>query len=116
MKKALATALVTFQLGLSKVSAQGFFGGGEGANRPDVADDRNLREAAVFYINYFLGFLGLVAVAMIIYAGILMVTAQGEEEQLNKGKKIITWAAIGLVIIMLSFAIVRVVIGAGSGA
>jgi len=97
-------------------AGEGFWGGGEEENRPDTADSRGFREVAVSYINYFLGFLGLLAVAMIIYAGVLMVTAQGEEEQLNKGKKIITWAAIGLIVIMLSFAIVKVVIGAGNDA
>jgi len=69
-------------------------------------------QVIVQYINYFLGFLGIIAVAFIIYAGVLMVTAQGEQEALDKGKKVITWAAIGIIIIMLSYAIVRVITGA----
>lgn len=60
-------------------------------------------------INYFLGFLGLVAVAFIIYGGVLMVTSAGEEEGVGKAKKIITYAAIGIVIIMLSYTIVTFV-------
>ncbi len=77
------------------------------------AVDQELRGAIVDFINYFLGFLGLIAVVMIIYAGVLLVTGQGEEEQINKGKKIILWAAIGILVIMLSYAIVRVITGAG---
>lgn len=60
-------------------------------------------------INYFLGVLGLVAVAFLIYAGILMVTAGGEEDNIGKAKKIITYAAIGIVIIVLSYTIVQFV-------
>ena len=60
-------------------------------------------------INYFLGLLGLIAVAFLIYAGVLMVTAGGNEEQVAKAKKIITYAVIGLIIVILSFAIVQFV-------
>jgi len=70
----------------------------------------------VTFINYFLTFVGVIAVAFIIYAGFLMIIAQGEEEQVTKGKKIIIWAAIGLLVIMLSFAIVNFVIRAGDSA
>ena len=101
---------------VSKAAADGFFGGGEGADRPDVATSAEFRSAATSFLNYFLGFLGLIAVVMIVYAGVLMVTAQGEEEQLGKGKKIILWAVIGLVVIMLSYAIVTMVVGAGDTA
>ncbi len=73
------------------------------------------RQNMISIINYFLGFLGLLAVLVVIYAGIMMVTAQGDEEQSKKGKTIILWAGIGIVIILLSFTIVNWVIGAGSG-
>ncbi len=60
-------------------------------------------------INYFLGILGLVAVGFLIYAGVLMVTAGGAEEQVTKARKIITYAAVGIVIILLSYTIVTFV-------
>jgi type IV secretory pathway VirB2 component (pilin) len=63
-------------------------------------------------INYFLGILGLIAVAFLIYAGVMMVTAGGNEEQINKAKKIITYAVIGIVIILLSYSIVTFVTSA----
>lgn len=63
----------------------------------------------VIVINYFLGLLGLVAVAFLIYAGILMVTAGGDDGAIGKGKKIITYAVIGIVIILLSYTIVTFV-------
>lgn len=60
-------------------------------------------------INYFLGLLGLIAVAFLIYAGILMVTAGGNEEQVGKARKIIMYAVVGIVIILLSYTIVTFV-------
>lgn len=64
-------------------------------------------EAVITIINYVLGFLGLVAVVLIIYGGILMVTSAGNEEGVTKAKKIITWSAVGIVLIILSYSIVQ---------
>jgi len=65
------------------------------------------------FLNYFIGFLGLLVVAMFIYAGVIFVTAQGETEQIEKAKKIILWAVVGLLIVMLSFVIVSTISGVG---
>jgi len=77
-----------------------------GASTPNAAAQGTLGDNVSQIINYFLGMLGLVAVAMLIYAGMLMVTAGGEEEQIGKAKKIITYAVIGIVIIVLSYTII----------
>ncbi len=63
-------------------------------------------------INYFLGILGLIAVAFLIYAGVLMVTAGGNEEQVGKARKIIMYGVAGIVIILLSWTIVSFVTSA----
>ncbi len=65
--------------------------------------------------NFALGFLGLIAVLIIIYGGFLYVTAAGEEEKATKGKKSITYAVIGILLIMGSFAIVNTLLRAPSG-
>jgi len=79
--------------------------------QPDIhaVSKGTLGPVIVSIINYFLGILGLIAVGFVIYAGILMVTAGGEEENVTKGRKIITYAAIGIVIILLSYTIVTFV-------
>lgn len=71
----------------------------------------DFKDAVVKGINYFLTFLGLLVVAMIIYAGVLFVTAQGDEKQIEKAKKMIMWSIVGMIVIMFSFAIVKVVAG-----
>ncbi len=61
-------------------------------------------------IQIFLGFLGAVALVLIIYAGYLYMTSGGDNTKVEKAKKIIINAVIGLAIIMLSFAIVTFIL------
>ena len=56
-------------------------------------------------IQYILSFLGVAAILVIIYGGYLWMTAGGSEEKINKAKKIVTQAVIGLVVIILAYAI-----------
>lgn len=73
------------------------------------------RALVLTIVNFFLGFLGLVAVLMVIYGGVLILTSQGKPEAAGVGKKILLYAAIGIIIILLSFAIISTILGAGSG-
>ncbi|HCC22156.1 TPA: hypothetical protein DEP86_02000, partial [Candidatus Uhrbacteria bacterium] len=63
-------------------------------------------------VNYFLGLLGIVAVLLILYAGFLWMTAQGNEEQVSRAKRVMTQAVIGLIIIMSAFAIAQFILRA----
>lgn len=56
-------------------------------------------------IRYVLGFLGVVAVVVIIIGGFMWMTAAGNEDKVAKAKKILTQGLIGLIIIMLAYAI-----------
>jgi hypothetical protein len=56
-------------------------------------------------IQIFLGFLGLIAVSFIIYAGFLWMTAAGNEDKVDQAKKTLVSAIIGLLIILSAFAI-----------
>jgi PKD repeat protein len=65
-------------------------------------------------VNFALGFLGLIAVLVVIYGGFTMVTSMGGDGY-GKGKKAITFAAIGLIVVMSSFALVNTILLAPSG-
>jgi hypothetical protein len=71
-------------------------------------------------VNIALGFAALFAIAAIIYGGFLYIFDGGNAKMSEKGKKVLINAAIGLVIIILSYTIVAVVsntvtqIGSGS--
>jgi len=75
----------------------------------------DIREFAKTILNFILGFLGFIAVVYVIYGGFLYVASGGNQENVDKGKKIILYAAIGIVIILASFAIVNTVLRAPSG-
>ncbi|MFH1255261.1 MAG: IPT/TIG domain-containing protein [bacterium] len=68
------------------------------------------RIIAANIIRMILGFLGIAAVCLIIYAGWLYMTAEGEEEKVEKAKKILIGASIGMAICLASFAIASFVL------
>ncbi|HBB02692.1 MAG: hypothetical protein US89_C0005G0105 [Candidatus Peregrinibacteria bacterium GW2011_GWF2_38_29] len=73
------------------------------------------REFIIKVVNFALGFLGLIAVVIIIYGGIRYVTSAGENDGVEKGKKSIMYAALGLIIVMGSYAIVNTLLKAPGG-
>lgn len=75
----------------------------------------SIRRLVLRIINFFLGFLGILAVIMVIYGGVTYVTAAGAEDAVGNAKKIILYSLVGIVIILLSFAIVNTILGAGTG-
>lgn len=60
-------------------------------------------------INIALSVAGLVAVLFLIIGGFRYITSAGNEETAEQAKKIIINAIIGIVVIILSFVIVRVI-------
>lgn len=56
-------------------------------------------------INVVLGLTGIAFVILLVYAGILYLTAQGEEGNVKKAKKLISGAVIGIIIIVSAYAI-----------
>jgi hypothetical protein len=75
----------------------------------------SFRNLAKTIVNFFLYFLGFIATIMIIYGGILYVTSAGNDENVGKAKKILLYAIVGIIVILLSFAIVNTVLTAGTG-
>lgn len=58
-------------------------------------------------LNAIIGIAGLVAVIYIIIGGVQYMTSSGDTTKVEKAKKTILYACIGLVICVLSFAIVN---------
>ena len=71
-------------------------------------------------IQVVLGLLGSLLVILMIYAGILWMTAGGNDTQVKKAQNIIQRAAIGLLIVVLAYAITYFIFqnlpGGGGGA
>ena len=60
--------------------------------------------------NWLLGFVGLVAVLMIIYGGFLYLTSAGDDSRAENGKKTLSYALIGLAVAGFAYAIVGVIV------
>jgi hypothetical protein len=61
-------------------------------------------------INSVLGIVGSLALVMFVYGGLIWMTSSGSSEQVKKGKDILIWAVIGLVVIFSAYGLVRFVI------
>ena len=76
---------------------------------------------AALILFSLMGLLGIIAVALIVYAGFLWMTSQGKEDVIKKAKNILISAVIGLLIIFSAYAIASFVVeqilnAAGPGA
>lgn len=56
-------------------------------------------------INIALGTVGTIVVILFIYSGFLWMTAAGNEEKITKAKRILSNAIIGIVIVIMAYAI-----------
>jgi len=62
-------------------------------------------------VNFSLPYLTLAAFVGYVIAGFMYVTALGNDEQLQKAKKILVWSSIGLILVILSYAITNLLTG-----
>lgn len=63
-------------------------------------------------IRALFGFAGMIALLMFIYGGFTIMTAQGSDEKIKKGKSMITNAVLGLIAMFLAYSITGFIIGA----
>ena len=77
-----------------------------------LSNAKDIRIIIAEIIRIIIGFLGIIAVGLIIYAGWLWMTSEGNEEKVAQAKKILINAVIGLAIIFSAFAIASFVLNA----
>ena len=56
-------------------------------------------------IGVILGFVGVIFLILIIYAGITIMTANGNKTKVEEARKTITGAVIGLIVVLSAYAI-----------
>jgi len=76
----------------------------------EVATEEPLGVIIGRIIRVVIGFMGVVLLGIIIYAGWLWMTAGGDAEQIEKAKKWITNGIIGLIIMLFAFSITTFII------
>ncbi len=68
----------------------------------------DIRRVGMSVVNFLLTLSAIIAVIFLLYSGILYLTAAGNEDNANKGKKGIINAIIGIIVIVLALVIIRV--------
>jgi len=72
--------------------------------------NKDPRAVIASIIQVALGFLGIIAVVIILLGGFKWMTAGGNEEKVEESKKLITAGIIGLVIVLAAWGIAKFVI------
>lgn len=78
--------------------------GGKGFNTAKP-NEKAMAQVVATVIKAFLGMLGIIFICLLVYAGYMWLTAQGDEEKVTKAKQTIQRAVIGLVIVTAAYAI-----------
>jgi len=76
-----------------------------------IGDNPNIPLVVGRVIKIVLGIVGSIALVLFITAGFIWMTAKGEAAKIKKATDIMLWAAIGLVVIFSSYAILNFVFG-----
>jgi len=97
--------------GLGNTAGQNNSGGGDSSSICGAAKQDDAQDIIKNVINTILVVLGMIAVIMIIIGGIRYTTSNGDPGSIKSAKDTILYAVVGLVIAILSFAIVNFVLG-----
>ena len=64
--------------------------------------EKSLMSNVNMLINVFASVMGFLAVGMIIYGGFMLLTAQGDPARIKRGKDVVLYSVIGLILVMLA--------------
>jgi len=77
---------------------------------PPVGVPVNFDNAVINLTNWVLGFVAMIAVLMIIWGGVMYIGSAGDETKATTGKRVVTYALIGLVISGIAYALVNIIV------
>ena len=108
-----ALAIVTLAIGSSFVAIPAFAAPADdvlrGVNTADTGATGTLGSNIRNITNALLYILGAIAVVVIVIGGFMYATSAGDAQKAKTAKDMILYAAIGIVVAMLAFAIVQFV-------
>ena len=80
----------------------------EGTDSGTSITSKDLKtEVVPSVINMALALVGTVSMGVFIYSGVMLIIAQGNEEEVTKFKTSLLWSLVGLAFITVSYGIVR---------
>ncbi len=104
----ISLALVVSSPVLAITEANDLFGNSEIKDRMGETlglGDRDPRELAAAIINVMLGFLGIIAVMIILLGGFKWMTGGGNEDKITEAKGLLIAGFIGLIIVLASWGL-----------
>ena len=111
MKKIIILVVLAFSISLPLIAmAGGSHGGGQVTLENPLGPgntDPNILIGKV--IEAILGVVGSLALLMFIYGGFTWMFAAGNNERVQKGKEILIWATIGLVVIFSAYGLIKLI-------
>lgn len=63
-------------------------------------------------LRSFLGILGVIALVIFIYGGLLWMTSMGDEQKVNRGRETLIWSGLGIIVILGSYIAVQFILNA----
>lgn len=109
MKKLLTVAASTAMYALPAVALaqleESNFGFDNFASATNLGTDVPVVQTVANIINILLGFLGVIAIVLILIGGFKWMTSQGNEEKIGEAKKLLGAGVVGLVIIFVAYAL-----------
>ncbi len=114
LEKRMIQQLITFvftfiSLSLPVLAADDYGLSETGANLPQSTDLPSLIGKV---LGSVLGFTGTIFFILVVYAGLMWMTAGGNEDRIKKARQILIAAIIGLVIVLSAYAITQFIGGA----
>ncbi len=112
-KKAIAAALIGLAIGIAapaflKEIAQ-ILGWSDVPS--NVSGAKSLLEIAGGVLNFLLSVVGIIALIMLVVGALMYLTAAGDEDRIDTGKKIVKYSIIGITIALAAMVLVRQVAG-----
>ena len=108
-----AVSVLAIPVSVQAVNPNELFWGnlqGDVQNQLGLGNAKDPRLIAASIINVILGFLGLIAVVIILLGGFKWMTAGGNEDKIEEAKHMLTAGLIGLIIIIASWGISKFVL------
>ena len=108
-KKCILAAMVGLALGIAAPAFLKEIASilGWGTVPPEVSTSLSLIQIATNVLNFLLTIIGILAIIMLIIGGIMYLTAAGDEDQIDRGKKIVKYSLIGITIALAALVLVR---------
>ncbi|MBU1146379.1 pilin [Patescibacteria group bacterium] len=97
--------LVGFFIFYEAASASIFGGLDTAGEAAGFSEDTNIYSRISMIISVALGFVGVVFLGLTLYGGFIWMIARGNEQEIEKAKKLIEAAVIGLAIVFAAYAI-----------